>query len=220
MNKVIFSLLFLSSSLAYSISSSINNPVLLNLLSVCSGTTLETTEGTFSQGLEYEFVTNGTDVTINFVLLDTDKPGLNPELFSAPSTFLPLTANGSSYSTTLTNQTVGAILSFQFRGAYEAGGLVVSKVFNYKVGEGCVLSIESFEASLFNVYPNPAKSVVNITSTSNEAFGVSVYNLLGKQVLRVENVQSQLNISSLNPGLYFLNMTQGSNISTQKLVIK
>ena len=83
-----------------------------------------------------------------------------------------------------------------------------------------MLSIESFEASLFNVYPNPAKSVVNITSTSNEAFGVSVYNLLGKQVLRVENVQSQLNISSLNPGLYFLNMTQGSNISTQKLVIK
>ena len=127
MNKVIFSLLFLSSSLAYSTSSSINNPVLLNLLSVCSGTTLETTEGTFSQGLEYEFVTNGTDVTINFVLLDTDKPGLNPELFSAPSTFLPLTANGSSYSTTLTNQTVGAILSFQFRGAYEAGGLVVSR---------------------------------------------------------------------------------------------
>jgi hypothetical protein len=120
---------------------------------------------------------------------------------------------------TLTNQTVGAILSFQFRGAYEAGGLVVSKVFNYKVGEGCVLSIESFEASLFNVYPNPAKSVINISSMSNEALEVSVYDLLGKQVLRAENIKSQLNISSLNPGLYILNMTQGSNSSIQKLLV-
>ena len=54
---------------------------------------------------------------------------------------------------------------------------------------------------------------------SNEALEVSVYDLLGKQVLRAENVQSQLNISSLNPGMYFVNMTQGSSVSTKKLLV-
>ena len=224
MKKITVLLMLLTVTLGYSdtltSNSSNNDLALLNRLSTCSGTTTEATEGTFSQGLNYEFVTNGTDVTITFTLLDTDKPGLNPELFSAPSTFLPMSINGSTYSVTLPNQTAGATLSFQFRGAYEAGGLILSEVFNYKVGEGCVLSVETLETALFNVYPNPAKSVINISSASNEAFGVSVYDLLGKQVLRAENVKSQLNISSLNPGLYVLNMTQGSNSSTQKLLVK
>ena len=224
MKKITFLLMLLMVSLGYShvltSNSSSNDPALLNVLSTCSGTTTEASEGTFSVGLEYDFVTNGTDVTITFVLLDTDKPGVNPELFIAPSSFTAMTNNGTSYSITLAGQTVGATLSFQFRGAYEAGGLIVSEVFNYKVGEGCVLGLETLETALFNVYPNPAKSVINISSTSNEVFGVLVYDLLGKQVLRAENIKSQLNISSLNPGLYILNMTQGSNSSTQKLLVK
>jgi len=224
MKKITFLLMLLSVSLGYShiltSKSSSSDTTLLNRLSTCSGTTIEATEGAFSVGLNYEFVTNGTDVTITFTLLDTDKAGLNPELFTAPSTFLAMSSNGSTYSITLPNQTAGATLSFQFRGPYVDAGLIVSKVFNYKVGEGCVLSVETLETALFNVYPNPAKSVINISSASNEVFGVSVYDLLGKQVLRAENVKSQLNISSLNPGLYVLNMTQGSNSSTQKLLVK
>jgi len=224
MKKITVLLMLLTVTLGYSdtltSNSSNNDLALLNRLSTCSGTTIEAAEGTFSQGLDYEFVTNGTDVVITFTLLDTDKAGLNPELFTAPSTFLPMSINGSTYSVTLPNQTAGATLSFQFRGAYEAGGLILSEVFNYKVGEGCVLSTKTLETALFNVYPNPAKSVINISSASNEAFGVSVYDLLGKQVLRAENVKSQLNISSLNPGLYVLNLTQGSNSSTQKLLVK
>ena len=224
MKKITVLLMLLTVTLGYSdtltSNSSNNDLALLNRLSTCSGTTTEATEGAFSVGLNYEFVTNGTDVTITFTLLDTDKAGLHPELFTAPSTFLAMSSNGSTYSITLPNQTAGATLSFQFRGAYEAGGLILSEVFNYKVGEGCVLSTKTLETALFNVYPNPAKSVINISSTSNEVFGVSVYDLLGKQVLRAENIKSQLNISSLNPGLYVLNMTQGSNSSTQKLLVK
>lgn len=223
MKKITFLLMLLTVFLGYShiltSNSSSNDTALLNELSTCSGTTTEAAEGTFSQGLEYEFVTNGTDVVITFTLLDTDKAGLNPELFTAPSTFLPMSINGSTYSVTIPNQTTGATLSFQFRGAYVDGGLVLSEVFNYKVGEGCVLSTETLETVLFNVYPNPAKSVINISSMSNEALEVSVYDLLGKQVLRAENIKSQLNISSLNPGLYILNMTQGFNSSIQKLLV-
>jgi hypothetical protein len=69
------------------------------------------------------------------------------------------------------------------------------------------------------MYPNPAKGVVNFSSASNVALDVAVYDMLGKSVLRANAVQSQLNISSLNPGMYFVKMTQGSNVSTKKLLV-
>ena len=69
------------------------------------------------------------------------------------------------------------------------------------------------------MYPNPAKSVVNFSSLSDAVLQVSIYDILGKEVLRSESVQSQLNISVLNPGMYFVRMTQGINTSTKKLIV-
>ncbi|MDA7706566.1 MAG: T9SS type A sorting domain-containing protein [Flavobacteriaceae bacterium] len=79
--------------------------------------------------------------------------------------------------------------------------------------------LEDFAANAVKMYPNPAKGFVNFSSASNEALDVAVYDMLGKEVLRANAVQSQLNISSLNPGMYFVNMTQGTNVSTKKLLV-
>jgi len=81
-------------------------------------------------------------------------------------------------------------------------------------------SVDDLTANSVKMYPNPAKGVVNFTSASNADLDVAVYDLLGKEVLRANAVQSQLNISSLNPGMYFVNMTQGTTVSTKKLVVK
>ena len=70
------------------------------------------------------------------------------------------------------------------------------------------------------MYPNPAKGVLNISTSSNEAIDVSVYDLLGKQVLNVSKVQTQLNISSLTPGMYFVKMKQGASIATKTFARK
>tara|TARA_B110000459_G_scaffold148588_1_gene161938 strand:- start:408 stop:1394 length:987 start_codon:yes stop_codon:yes gene_type:complete len=69
------------------------------------------------------------------------------------------------------------------------------------------------------MYPNPANGFVYFSSASNEVLEVAIYDLLGKQVLRSNRVQSQLNISSLNPGIYFVNMTIGHYNTTNKLVV-
>ena len=69
------------------------------------------------------------------------------------------------------------------------------------------------------MYPNPANGVIYFSSASNEVLEVAIYDLLGKQVLRSNRVQSQLNISNLNPGIYFVNMMQGTNVATKKLVV-
>ena len=203
-----------------------NNPLTVSATTTadtstaCAGTSSEASEGAYSVGINYDFQTSGTDVLISFELLDTDKTGFSPQLFFEPSTFVNMDgSNAPTYTATLATQTFGATLSFKFRGAY-AGGLVTSKLFEYVVGDDCsTASVEDFSANAVKLYPNPAKGVVNFSTTSNETLEVSVYDLLGKQVLRAENVQSQLNISSLNPGMYFVNMKQGSNSSTQKLLV-
>ena len=81
-------------------------------------------------------------------------------------------------------------------------------------------SVDDLTANSVKMYPNPAKGVVNFTSASNADLDIAVYDLLGKEVLRANAVQSQLNISSLNPGMYFVNMTQGTTVSTKKLVVR
>ncbi len=80
--------------------------------------------------------------------------------------------------------------------------------------------VEDFSANAVKMYPNPAKGFVNFSSASNEVLDVAVYDMLGKQVLRANAVQSQLNISSLNPGMYFVKMKQGASASTKKLLVK
>ena len=78
---------------------------------------------------------------------------------------------------------------------------------------------EDYAINFVKMYPNPANSIVNFSSPSNEVLEVAIYDMLGKQVLRSDRVQSQLNISSLHPGMYFVNMTQGTHVTSKKLVV-
>ena len=189
----------------------------------CSGSTSEASEGTYSTGINYAFTSSGTDVLVSFELLDTDKAGFSPQIFIAPSTFINMdSSNAPTYTATLSDSySVGDEVSFKFRGAY-AGGLVTSRLFTYLVGgaDCATAGVEDISANAVKMYPNPANGVVNFSSASNEAIGVTVYDLLGKQVMEAQNVQSQLNISSLNPGMYFVKMTQGTSSATKKLVVK
>ncbi|TYB79022.1 T9SS type A sorting domain-containing protein [Bizionia myxarmorum] len=83
------------------------------------------------------------------------------------------------------------------------------------------LSTDAFKATNFNVYPNPSTNgFVTITSPTSEAISVSVYDVLGKQVLNNTITNNTLNVSSLNSGLYILKISQNGNSITKKLVIK
>ena len=190
----------------------------------CSGSTSEASEGTYSTGINYAFTSSGTDVLVSFELLDTDKAGFSPQIFIAPSTFISMdSSNAPTYTATLSDSySVGDEVSFKFRGAYAGGQVVTSRLFTYLVGgaDCATAGVEDISANAVKMYPNPANGVVNFSSASNEAIGVTVYDLLGKQVMEAQNVQSQLNISSLNPGMYFVKMTQGTSSATKKLVVK
>ncbi|OIQ20364.1 MAG: hypothetical protein BM549_10225 [Lacinutrix sp. MedPE-SW] len=86
--------------------------------------------------------------------------------------------------------------------------------------DASTLSTENFENTEFSVYPNPASNgFVNITTASNEAINVSVFDVLGKKVLS-QTINNRLNVSSLKSGVYILNLNQNGATTTKKLVIK
>ena len=88
-----------------------------------------------------------------------------------------------------------------------------------KITDAPTAGLDDYTKTSVKMFPNPANGVVNFYSVTNAVLKVTIYDMLGKQVLRSDRVQTQLNISSLNPGMYFVNMTIGQQNTTNKLVV-
>ncbi|WP_055442697.1 T9SS type A sorting domain-containing protein [Lacinutrix himadriensis] len=82
------------------------------------------------------------------------------------------------------------------------------------------LSVNQNKVAAFYVYPNPVTNgTVNIKTSNNEAVNVSIFDVLGKQVLAKNVTNQTLNVSNLNAGVYILKLSQNGNSTTKKLVI-
>ena len=68
-----------------------------------------------------------------------------------------------------------------------------------------------------NIYPNPTNGLLNITSSEN-INAISICNIIGKQVLNTENKRA-INISSLEDGIYFINITTEKGIYTERIIL-
>lgn len=71
----------------------------------------------------------------------------------------------------------------------------------------------------FSFYPNPATTTVVLEAPWN-AYNIAVYDMLGNVVIKPHQVMNQnvLDVSMLNPGTYLLELTNGSEKLTQRLV--
>ena len=77
------------------------------------------------------------------------------------------------------------------------------------------------EISGFKLYPNPAfDALVYITTEQNARKEVIVYDVFGEIVLTDRILNTSLNISSLVPGVYVLQVTENNKTITRKLVVK
>ena len=74
----------------------------------------------------------------------------------------------------------------------------------------------SLSKNSIKLYPNPAIDVVNI-KTNQTIENVSVFNVNGQKVLEIAN-QSQINISNLPIGMYFLNINTNQSNQTIKIL--
>ncbi|MES2864248.1 MAG: T9SS type A sorting domain-containing protein [Bacteroidota bacterium] len=89
------------------------------------------------------------------------------------------------------------------------------RVFNLSV----LLKSDSFVLDSFSIYPNPTTEILNITLKSNLTLEkVNIYTTLG-QLIKTEN-KSQINISSLTKGTYFVEVITNQGKATKTIIVE
>ena len=95
---------------------------------------------------------------------------------------------------------------------------------NMSVAVNSSLSVEGFNTSDVELYPNPTNGLINIAGTDiSNIKEISIFNQLGQKVMNLN--ASQLNnnsfdISDLNKGVYFVQLKDNSNNSKTMKIVK
>lgn len=72
-----------------------------------------------------------------------------------------------------------------------------------------------------NLYPNPVSNgKVYISSKNNLNKEVIIFDVLGKKVLQAQMNSSELNVSSLPPGIYIIKINEQNATATRKLIVR
>ena len=159
----------------------------------------------FSTGYNLTFETIGNSVKFTAELLDTDKSGVVTYLFrQTPFNESQMDAQGSRvFTKTVGGFTQGEEISYAVKFAF-AGGLSVTKYFQYKVGTSCVLSFDEVKSDFaVTMYPNPTSG--KFTVSTDRAVYVEVFDVLGKSILTSPN--KIIDLSGYQSGIYFVKVT-------------
>jgi hypothetical protein len=86
---------------------------------------------------------------------------------------------------------------------------------------GLNLAVAQNEINGLKVYPNPVKNGnLFITSDSNNAKTVVIYDVIGKQVVNTTITNQPVNVASLKAGIYVVKIMEDGKTATRKLVIE
>ncbi|MDC8003712.1 T9SS type A sorting domain-containing protein [Aureisphaera galaxeae] len=97
--------------------------------------------------------------------------------------------------------------------------IIAADAYRLKISENSGnLSVNQNKIGIFNLYPNPASTIVNIDS-KDTILSIELMNNIGQEILKLENKNS-LNISKYPSGMYFLKIKNASGEFEVKRLIK
>ncbi len=72
-----------------------------------------------------------------------------------------------------------------------------------------------------SIYPNPVSNgKLYVTSKLGLEKEIQIFDVLGKKVFDSKTNAKEINISSLNPGVYIIKIKEKEAVATRKLIIK
>ena len=83
------------------------------------------------------------------------------------------------------------------------------------------LSVDDFNNTLSDIeaYPNPAKNKIYFQNLNNDVdYKAFIFNILGKNILSVNQLQNGIDISSLNDGIYLLSIKSNNKVKNLKFI--
>lgn len=173
-------------------------------------------------------VTSGTIAPGDDVLATSDKDGkiyLVPEATTKAIADFDAAVSGSTGvgadATTATPVTMSTT-------ELAEGNYLVYAVDNYELisDASAVISISSVgiklnAAQAVTIYPNPVYDLLNISNAA-QFEKITISNITGQKLIFIDNHEStpQINISELNQGLYFIQLSSGEQTITHKFIKK
>lgn len=121
--------------------------------------------------------------------------------------------SGLFYEILSTNNGNPTTLDFETTGTGANETLTLTNVNgNFAVYGRQTLSLKSIETQhQFSIFPNPVDNVLNINS-KNEVIKYSIYDLNGKLINDLQiSSSNKIDVSKLNPGIYFLKLVSENN---------
>jgi hypothetical protein len=83
-------------------------------------------------------------------------------------------------------------------------------------------NVKNSDSSEIGIYPNPAtQGKIFITSKNTFSKEIKIFDTLGKVILETTiNNNKELNISNIQPGMYFIQIKESNVVVTRKLIVK
>ena len=102
-----------------------------------------------------------------------------------------------------------------------------AEVEDYTINVLTSLSVDEFSEGSISVYPNPNNGEFNVklNSTSNNAIGITVYDMRGRKVYNnmfqnVSNFNKTINLGNIQSGMYLMYITDGEKAETKKIIVR
>jgi len=91
-----------------------------------------------------------------------------------------------------------------------------------EVEEACLVSVESYYGeNETSIYPNPSKNKLFLSSKNGVVINeVNIYNQLGQIVLHEHIINGCVNISTLENGIYFIELITDRILIRKKLIVE
>ncbi|PKP21036.1 MAG: hypothetical protein CVU04_02645 [Bacteroidetes bacterium HGW-Bacteroidetes-20] len=176
----------------------------------------------------YKFLPDGTDeATVNVITTKWNAALGVSEVVATGSTTITEMSTQYKQMNVMMEKTVASPVCDTIRVIISAGGAQASVATEFFIDD-ITLKFESWGINTqstqnLKVYPNPAKQFFVVEVLDNEVNNtLEMFDAFGKLVLAESNINSQTKIetSNLGAGIYFVRLTQGSQVSTSKLVIE
>lgn len=197
----------------------------------CRQTLQVAQQGSFSKGYACTYKTVGTNVSVTFELLDTDKSGVVAFLWQeSPFSERQMEhVSGNTFTSEIRGVEPGSMLSYACKFAY-AGGMSVTRYVSYEVGSECEDVIDDTtsagpgnpvpQAPL--VFPNPVSGKLTIRFPADAGtVKVSLVSITGiMQDIQIENHagNAEADLSHLAAGIYYLVFDYASGPVYQKII--
>lgn len=186
-------------------------------------------------------ILNGPGGTVTPTFVTTDYP-INVPIFivgkydlatNTASLFINPVIGSTEGTANVTNNTGTTAAPAQIASmAIRQGGNATTGTGNVEIDElrlnttwaavtSAVLRVNQNAIAGLSVFPNPVKNgVFYINTDANAERTVTVFDVLGKQVLNTTTSESAINVSNLTAGVYMVQITEEGNTATKKLVIE